>query len=270
MQLEHYLKHIGYTGPFTPSLEVLTTLQQAHLEAIPYENLDIHLGKLLTLDPTAAYDKLIAGRGGWCYEMNTVFAWALWEIGFQVQYLASGVLRPAGVTPVGDHLILLVTLPEGQYLADVGFGDGPIWPLPLIEGQHQAGFLHYAIEKQSEQWVMRNHQYSNTAGFVFDLTPKRLFEFAERCQWLQSAPESGFVRTNVCQRLTNSTLYTLRGAVLTTLTTTGETRQTLADAAAFIEALAECFGLQLPEAEQLWPKIEQRHQHWLQQTAQNA
>jgi N-hydroxyarylamine O-acetyltransferase len=263
MQLEHYLKRIGYTGPLTPSLALLTALQQAHLAAIPYENLDIHLGQPLTLDPQAAYHKLMAGRGGWCYEMNAVFAWALRELGFLVQYLASGVLRPAGVTPVGDHLILLVTLPEGQYLADVGFGDGPIWPLPLIEGQYQAGFLHYAIEKQDQNWIMRNHQYSNTAGFVFDLAPKQLSDFAERCQWLQSAPESGFVRTNVCQRLTDQALYTLRGAVFTTLGQTGESRVILESQAQYSTVLAEYFRLESPVVADLWPTIWRRHQQWL-------
>jgi N-hydroxyarylamine O-acetyltransferase len=266
MNLQTYLKRIGYTGNLEPNLETLNALQAAHLSSIPYENLDIHLGRTLPIDETRAYQKLVLEkRGGWCYEMNTLFAWALRQIGFEVRYLSSGVLRLDGNTPDGDHLILLV---NGTYLADVGFGDGAIHALPLETGRYRAGFLEYGISFEAGFWTMHNFPQSNTAGFVFRAEARDLGYFAQRCHSLQTSPESGFVRTTVCQRMTKDALYTLRGAVLTTLTASGKLEQTLTNYADYKNTLLEKFRLELPETQTLWEKIWARHEAWTQ-LAQN-
>ncbi len=256
MKLETYLNRIAYTGAREPTLTVLNALQEAHLSAIPYENLDIHLGRPVLLDQSRAYEKIVLQkRGGWCYEMNVLFAWALREIGFEVQYLSSGVLRPNGQTPDGDHLILLV---NQAYLADVGFGDGAICALPILQGTYQAGFLEYRISLE-DNWTMHNPTQSNTAGFVFSLEPRKLEFFQERCTDLQTSPDSGFVRTTVCQRITQEALYTLRGAVLTILTKTGESRRTVENLEDYQKVLLEHFKLELLQAPVLWEKIWTRH-----------
>jgi N-hydroxyarylamine O-acetyltransferase len=261
MNLQTYLERIGYTGSLEPTIAVLNALQEAHLRAIPYENLDIHLGRWLPLSEARAYEKLVVEkRGGWCYEMNTLFAWALRQLGFNVQYLSSGVLRPAGTTPDGDHLILLV---NGTHLADVGFGDGAIHALPLENGRYEAGFLEYGMEYSGASWTMHNYPQSNTAGFVFTTTPRDLGYFAERCHDLQTSPESGFVRTTVCQRMTPNALYTLRGAVLTTLSATGEEKHIVTDFKNHQAVLHKYFRLELPESEALWDIIWARHLAWL-------
>jgi N-hydroxyarylamine O-acetyltransferase len=265
MNLETYFRRIAYTGPRAATLEVLNAVQEAHLNAIPYENLDIHLGRELTLDAARAYEKLVLERrGGWCYEMNTLLAWALRELGFEVAYLSSGVLRPDGVTPDGDHLILRVRLEEGDYLADAGFGDGAIHALPLREGTYRIGFLEFGMEQNGDHWIMRNHPTSNTAGFRFSPTPRALAELAPRCTYLQTSSESGFVRTTVCQRMTADALFTLRGAVLTTLTANGSTRRTLEDGVDYRRTLLETFLLDVPEAAALWEKVRARHSQWMQ------
>src|SRR5258708_36615628 len=92
--LPDYLQRIRYDRPVRADLETLTGLHRAHLLNISYENLDIHLGRRLSLDPAAIFDKLVtAKRGGWCYEMNGLFGWALGEIGFKFQLLAGTVGR---------------------------------------------------------------------------------------------------------------------------------------------------------------------------------
>ncbi len=263
MQLETYLDRIGYSGSRSPTLGTLCAVQAAHLSAIPYENLDIHLGRTLSLGASTAYQKIVLERrGGWCYEMNALLAWALEQLGFRVGLLSSGVLRPGGVTPEGDHLVLRVTLEGTDYLVDAGFGDGAIEPLPLIEGAYQRGFLEYRIERDGEHWIMRNQPSSNTAGFRFLNTPRAMTDFAERCAYLQSDPESGFVRTTVCQRITADALYTLRGAVLTTLNIAGSTQRTLETATDYRATLLETFKLKLPEADALWGTIWARHLEW--------
>jgi N-hydroxyarylamine O-acetyltransferase len=260
MNLHTYFERIGYTGSLEPTIQTLNALQEAHLSAIPYENLDIHLGRTLPLSEARAYAKLVVEkRGGWCYEMNTLFAWALRQLGFDVQYLSSGVLRPGGTTPDGDHLILLV---NGTHLADVGFGDGAIHALPLENGRYQAGFLEYGMDFNGTLWTMHNFPQSNTAGFVFCLEPRDLAYFAGRCHDLQTSSESGFVRTTVCQRMTRDAHHTLRGAVLTVLTATREQKRTLSGVEEYQHVLREIFKLELPESAALWDIIWARHQVW--------
>ena len=235
-------------------------MQTAHLSAVCYENLDIHLGRSLALGADAAYQKIVLERrGGWCYEMNALLAWALERIGFRVALLSSGVLRPGGVTPDGDHLLLCVTLEGIDYLADAGFGDGAIEPLPMVEGRYQRGFLEYRVERDGGYWIMRNPVSSNTAGFRFLNEPRAMTDFTERCASLQTSSESGFVRTTVCQRITADALYTLRGAVLTTLTAAGSAQRTLETVTDYQATLLETFKLELPEVDILWPKIWARH-----------
>lgn len=263
MQLETYLQRIAYQGTQEPTLRVLNALQEAHLNAIPYENLNIHLRRKLPLGLSQAYQKIVLEqRGGWCFEMNTLFAWALQEIGFQVQILSSGVLRPNGQTPDGDHMILLVTLEGENYLADVGFGDGSVPVLPLREGTYPTGFLEYRMSQTYPYWTMHNPVQSNTAGFIFSLEPRELNYFTQRCTDLQTNPESGFVRTTVCQRATREALYTLRGAVLTTLSATGKTERALENLTDYQDVLRTYFKLELAQTPELWEGIRTRHLEW--------
>lgn len=91
MEIGAYLERIGYTGECTITLQTLTAIHEAHLRAIPYENLDIHLGRTLSLDIEAIYDKIVTRRrGGWCYEMNGLLSWALRELGFAVTTARAG------------------------------------------------------------------------------------------------------------------------------------------------------------------------------------
>jgi N-hydroxyarylamine O-acetyltransferase len=162
----------------------------------------------------------------------------------------------------GDHMLLLVALDQ-PYLADVGFGNGLYEPLPLREGDHaQNGFV-YGLARSGLRWRFVNQP---TAGdsFEFDLAPRRLADFAERCQWLQTSPESGFVRNVVCHRFSDDgRIFTLRGAVLTPYQGPDKASRTLTDADDFLTTLRDTFPLDLPEAATLWPAILTRHAAWL-------
>src|SRR5581483_10607757 len=136
MNIRSYLARVGVSGPISRNLEGLRTLHRAHLYAIPYENLDVQLGWPVTIEIGPIYEKIVARRrGGWCYEMNGLLGWALSELGFEVTRCAGGVMREAaGDAMVGNHLVLRVVIPEGVYLADVGFGDGPLDPIRIAPG----------------------------------------------------------------------------------------------------------------------------------------
>jgi N-hydroxyarylamine O-acetyltransferase len=260
MDLAAYLERIGYERTPQPDLETLVGVHRAHLLTITYENLDIHLGRTLSLDMPHIFDKLVTRRrGGWCYEMNGLLAWALREIGFEVTMLASAVGRQtAGANAEGNHLILRVQL-DRPYLADVGFGNGLLEPIPLEPGEYRQGFLTYRLENTGDEWVFHNHVHGG-AGFEFNLKPHQMADFAERCHYLQTSPDSGFVRTAVCHRHTPDGLLSLRGATLRTVTADGMREHILSSADAYRRTLEDQFDLHLSdEVNTLWEKVWASH-----------
>jgi N-hydroxyarylamine O-acetyltransferase len=125
MHIDAYLERIAFVGRVRPDLATLTALQRAHLRAISYENLDVQLGRPVTIERAPIFEKMVVNRrGGWCYEMNGLFGWALAELGFRVTRSAGAVMREvSGDSSIGNHLVLKVELEEGIFLGDVGFGD---------------------------------------------------------------------------------------------------------------------------------------------------
>lgn len=265
MNLTEYLDRVGYVGPLEPNLATLRGLHRAHLLAIPYENLDIHLGRPLALDERRIFEKLVRERrGGWCYEMNGLFAWALREAGFRVDMLGGAVNRAAlGERAERNHLVLLVEL-ERPYLADVGFGNAFLEPLPLEAGEHARDGLTYRLAQSGERWVFENHAHGGP-GFDFTLEPHTLEDFAGQCHALQTSPESGFVRVAVCHRFTPSSILSLRGAVLSTATPRGVETHVIGGADEYAGVLGERFDLRVPNAAGLWEKVWAAHQLWAQQ-----
>src|SRR3989454_11031019 len=132
MDTKAYLERIGYGGRTRPSPDVLRRLHKKHLLSIPFENLDIHVGRPIILSEDAFYEKLITHRrGGFCYELNGSFAALLTSLGFKVRMLSARVARKdGGFTPEFDHMTLLVAM-KGRWLADVGFGESFTEPKSL-------------------------------------------------------------------------------------------------------------------------------------------
>ncbi len=267
MKLERYLQRINYTGSRKITIDTLRELHRAHLFAIPYENLDIHLGRPLRLELDHIYHKLVEERrGGWCYEMNGLFAWALCELGFAVTLLGSSVGQPAkGAGQDMDHLILLVQL-EQPWLVDVGFGNGFLEPLPLLPGNYRLDFLDFRLEQQNDTWYFHNHLYG-AQGYGFGLDPRLLPSFAPGCHTLQTSPESGFVRMTVCHRFTPQGLVSLRGATLKHITAAGVGEEEIQSPQRYAEVLGHIFGLDSALATALWDKVWQRHMTWKQEQA---
>ncbi|MDQ0462556.1 N-hydroxyarylamine O-acetyltransferase [Caulobacter ginsengisoli] len=262
MELAAYLDRIGHAGPVRPDLATLRAVHRAHLLAIPYENLDVQLGRPLTTDPAAAYAKIVEGRrGGWCYEMNGLLGWALGEIGFNVTRMAGGAVRVLrGEAAVGNHLVLRVDL-DRPWIADAGFGDGPLDPYPLEAASFASAGYDFRLELQEDGWWrLHNHPAGGAPSFDFRSAPADEALLADRCDWLQTSPESGFVQNAVAQRHRPDRLLMLRGRVLRTATPTGTQDRLIGSADEYVAMLAEDFGLDLPEAADLWPKIVARHE----------
>jgi N-hydroxyarylamine O-acetyltransferase len=224
MDIKAYLQRINYTGPLDPSAETLHGLQVAHLRTVPFENLSIHSGELIVLDDHALFEKIVGRRrGGFCYELNGLFAALLRSLGFEVAMLSAQVANAAGIFgPDFDHMALLVTLAE-RWLVDVGFGDSFLEPLLLDESNHQVqGNRSYRINREGEYLVLLQRSIDNEwrHQYRFTLKPYHYSDFAEMCRYHQTSPESHFTKERICSRATNEGRITLSG--LRFLTTAGD------------------------------------------------
>jgi N-hydroxyarylamine O-acetyltransferase len=261
--LPAFLERIGHSATVRPDVETLRAVHRAFAFAVPYESFDVQFGAGISRDPAKAFDKIVTRRrGGWCYEMNGLLGVALEAIGFRVRGLAGAVHRERqGDKVIGNHLVLLVDLDQGTWLADMGFGDGLIEAVPLREGAFDNGFYRCSLERAAGGWWRyRNDPRGGTLSFDFheDVAEEVLLE--AQCRYLQSDPESGFVLNAVTQRWTPDALLMLRGKVLKTIKATHETTRTLASAEDLVATLKTSFALDLPEAASLWPRIVARHQ----------
>ena len=262
MDIDAYLDRIGLSRPLPPTLTTLAALHRAHLRAIPYENIDVQLGRAVTIERPAIFEKIVRGRrGGWCYEMNGLMGWALGELGFRVTRVAGAVMREAmGDGFIGNHLVLKVELEEGLYLADVGFGDGPLEPIRIAPGPFESAGFSFALTQIDETWWrLHNHPLGGAKSFDFTLHPADESLLAGQCAQLQSAEWSPFVQNLVCQRHTQDGLTVLRGRVVRMVTTAGHTDRVLNSADELVRFIDEAFDLKVPDVADLWPKICARH-----------
>ncbi len=261
MKLSAYLERVGFEGTARPDLDTLRRLHRGHALRIPYENLDVQLGRPVSLEPRDIFAKLVERRrGGWCFEMCGLLAWALEEIGFQVTRMAGAVRRAQfGDTTVGNHLVLRVDL-ERPYLADVGFGDGLVEPTPLEAGPIRQGYLEFRLESCADGWWrFHNHPRGGAPSFDFRAEPAHGEVFAAQCRRLQTDPGSTFVQNAICQRHFPDRIEQLFGRVRRTVRADGVEQHLLDSPDAYVDALARVFGLELPEARALWPRILARH-----------
>ncbi len=227
LDVEAYLGRIGYRGPEEPTLATLRDLHMAHLRTVPFENLDIALGRSLVLDPASLVRKIVdRRRGGYCYELNGLFALLLRGLGFGVEMVSARVAgEGGGYSPDFDHMALLVRLEE-TWLADVGFGDLFVRPLRIEarEEQREEGTAFRITEEGDARLLSRRDGPEEwKAQYRFTLVPRRLEEFEPRNRWQQTAPESHFTRNSICTRVTPEGRITLSASRL--IVTKGSQRQ---------------------------------------------
>jgi len=280
MDIQAYLRRIHYSGEQSPTTATVHDLHRAHLLAVPFENLDIHLGRPIMLDQDALFNKIVTHRrGGFCYELNGLFALLLRELGFEVTLLAAGVARAdGGFGPEFDHLTLLVERPlsvvSGQshqtterdtqviprnplssishhpspaWLADVGFGDSFRAPLRFIEGIEQVQEDRaYRLDRDGEHYTLMQRDAADWAPqYRLTLQPHAWAEYADRCRYHQTSPESSFTRKRVCTLATPDGRVTLSDRTLIVTTRGERTEQVLSDESSFQVALREHFGVDL-------------------------
>ena len=260
-RLDDYLERIGHDGPVGADLETLRQLHRRHSIAIPYEDIDVQLRVPVDLDPERIFDKLVTRRrGGWCYEMNGLFWWALREIGFDVTRMVGGVIgEVAGdLGHLGNHLVLRVDLDGRRWLVDVGLGAAMIEPIPLEPGEHEAGGRVFRLESTGNGlWRFHNAEGVNPPMFDLDEQPDE-DRLALVCQTLQDDDESVFRQNLIVNRFDDSGTQTL-ALVGRVIFHPDGTKHTLADAEELVEVLEREFGLVQPDLHELWPGVAARH-----------
>ncbi len=207
LNIPAYLDRIAYTGTLVPTADVLRDLHRAHLFTVPFENLDIALGRKIECDENGFIQKIVEQRrGGFCYELNGAFAGLLRSIGFQVTLLSARVPREDGSEgPEFDHLALRIDL-DKPWLADVGFGDSFLEPLLLrstgTEGTHDGRQYRVADDGKTLHMERAERDGPWKRQYSFTLTPRSLNDFAGMCHYHQTSPESPFTRKSVCTKAT--------------------------------------------------------------------
>lgn len=261
-QLAAYLARIGLSAPVAADLATLDALVRAHVQAIPFENIDVQLGRGLTTDPDAAFAKLVEGRrGGWCYEHNGVLGAALAAIGFDVMRMSAGVMRQVrGDECMGSHLCLLVQC-DGPKLVDAGFGSWLGAPVPLEQGQWLHDPLPVSLGRTDDaMWRVSVSLGTAAMSYDFVAQPADEDQLSALCHWQATDPASVFVQNLTVQRRLAGNYLMLRGKVLTVVGAHGEERRELGSAGELVGTLRELFLIDVPEAADLWPAIEARHE----------
>lgn len=267
-----YLRRLGYREPARADLPTLFGLHRAWLRVVPYENLDIQLGRPPSLAPEALADKFVRrGRGGFCYEMNGALGLLLAAVGFAVRPVLGAVTSSARALADewGNHMPLLVTVDGTEYLADVGLGDGFLDPLPLRVGTYRQGPLVYRLRREPDGvWRMVHHPAGTTGGFELRTEPRRLADFEPNCARQATDPASPFVRVLVVQQARSDHSATLRARTVSCQWPGGQDRWLLADRDEFAAALATEFGVPLADLgaaglDRLWERACAQHETWL-------
>ena len=255
MDISTYLRRIDYRKPVKPDVETLRGLQRAHMLHVPFENLDIGWKRPIQLTDEALWNKIIGQRrGGFCYELNGLFARLLKEIGFDVTYLNARVYNHKGQLGIDfDHLALLVNVPDEatRWLADVGFGDSFNEPLSFEERDEQVqGLRAYRLEQTSDGYVtwQKNYDGSWERHYFFDLRPHKFpEEYEAACLYHQTSPQSSFTRSSIISLATPDGRISLEDGRLI-LTKNGQrSTHPLENEAEYHTLLQEHFGVMLDQ-----------------------
>lgn len=219
LDLDAYLRRIGHQGRLAADEETLAALHRAHIATIPFENLDVMLGRGIEVDLPSVAEKLVARRrGGYCYEHAVLFGAVLQRLGYRVDRLLARTGDPLEHPRPRSHLVLRVLVGDRYWLADVGFGNGLLEPLPLVEGEprRQGAWTYRLVRGRDGAWRLRE---------AVDGGWNTLMTFTEEPQYpvdvevanynTATNPHSPFTQRSIVVRKDDTSVRGLRGRELT-------------------------------------------------------
>lgn len=259
MRLDDYLRRVGLgTEPGTSArdIEAVRRLHVAHREAFLFENVSIQAGRSISVALDDIERKFLdQGRGGYCFEQNTLFRAALGDLGFDATTLLGRVRRGPPDRWCRTHMVLRVMIDGEPWLADVGFGALCLLePIPLREGivSHQVG-LNYRLRREDHLWVLSCRGSDPSGGDEAESID--LYEFSEDPQtpgdvevanhYTSTHPDSIFRRTLTIQRTTRTDRTMLRSGMLTRYRN-GRAEEEPIDRAHLQTVVRDVFGVELP------------------------
>ena len=259
MKWLNLLERANYEESTDPTLETLMAIQQQCMLTIPFENLDIHLGRKIELDGPRIYKKVIkSNRGGFCYELNELLLQCLTELGFSCTRIEARVNFIDNPAPF-DHQTCLIQLDE-LWLSDISFGDSSFVPLRLNYTEPQSdGTCWYRVKPTSNGMyeIFQSEDSSPDADtwkslLTLNPTPQPWSAFNERCLYHQSSAESHFPRKRLCSRRTEKGRITLTGNTLKTRIGNITSDEPVSEAD-YTRVLAELFGVHLDKPDWINP-----------------
>lgn len=251
MDLQAYFKRINYAASTNPTLETLTAMHRAHLQTVPFENLNIHIPRKIILTEGALFQKIVnENRGGFCFEQNGLFSAVLRELGFDVLRLEANVYH----TDTDDygipmnHMTLMVIIDGVRYLTDVGFGAAFSEPLeidnPEIQVQDVGQFKIVIDGNTATYYNHLNNSDKMSIGYRFFFTPHELSDYDEACHYMQTSPKTHFTQKRVCSRMTPEGRISLTDTTLINTTFAGKRTEILVNTEEeYHTILREKFGI---------------------------
>ncbi|WAC22991.1 arylamine N-acetyltransferase family protein [Blastomonas sp. SL216] len=255
--LDRYLARLGLSQRPSVDLAGLDALLWAQRLAIPYDALDARLGRGVDIDPDAVADKLLSGtRGGYCFELNPLFARGLAELGFRVDPLLARVWfrqQPDDPVPPRTHIVLAVWLDGERWLADAGFGGGHVPAMRIADGAEAAGndgAVHRLRRDDAFGWMLERH-------FGGDIRPQYSFtdelaqpsDIAMSNHWTATSPESRFIRNVLVSQVTRDGLKSLTNDQFSVQQGGDTQRMHVTGSGPLRTLLAEQFGVLLSDDE---------------------
>lgn len=263
LDLDAYLARIGYTGPRAAKAAVLAELHRLHPQAIAFDSLDPWLGRPVALDIEALQAKLVrGGRGGYCYEHNTLLWAVLDTLGFAVQGLSARVLYstpPGGGRHPRNHMLMKVETADGPYIADVGFGGLTLTgPLKLQAGIiQQTPHERVRLSRAGNDWVLEAETGETwRAMYQFGLEEHIAPDYEVSNYYMSTHPRSPFVVRLVAARPMPGKRLALANTAMSIHHTNGPTeKRTIESAEELRRVLCEEFGVALPDDDRLDQKL---------------
>lgn len=262
------LRRVGLEEPPPADVAGLRRVHRAYVSSVPFEDLAVQLGESAPLDEDALVARVLrGGRGGYCFEVNTVFKLLLESLGFEVER-REAIVGGRESHRAGDptnHLALVARTPSGERLiCEGGWGEGPLDPLPLAEGQATVGVFTYGVERDGDGWWVAQHEHGSSPGYRFADAPASLADFEPHHERLSQAEGSPFRQTLLVQQPRADRIVSLRARTYFVDGPGVRERVVLPDEQAFATTLQQSFGidpLALGEERmaRLWARAEEQH-----------
>lgn len=252
IDVDSYLKRIKCERDLTPtpSLRFLRNLHRAHLLAVPFENLDIHLGNQIYLDISKLFTKIVEnGRGGFCYELNSLFNQLLIQLGFKTYIIAAQVYKSDGeLSAPFDHMAIVVQIEEKEYLVDVGFGDSFLSPKLIQSDLVQMDYNRYFKLEHTidEEFILHlsDDSFTYKPQYLFTLKPHQMIEFLGMCTFHQEDPTSHFKKKIVITQAKRDGRVTLTNSKIVFQKSGREQEDKVYNQTDFKSKLHQHFGIQ--------------------------